>query len=164
MLIRMTPISRGPCGFPDTIMGEVVIPLDEPLPGDWQAAATVIAARTRAVIERHPWILNITDDPAIGPNNVRPDGIFDDDLVDYVTGLLSSGHYPALEALAANEGLGSAWEQIELHLRDPDRFGRNLARLLDGFAADLQRGTRRSSTRRSRPTGDPPSAQARPRA
>ena len=92
----MTPISRGPCGFPDTIMGEVVIPLDEPLPGDWQAAATVIAARTRAVIERHPWILNITDDPAIGPNNVRPDGIFDDDLVDYVTGLLSSGHYPAL--------------------------------------------------------------------
>ena len=56
----------------DAIMGEIVLP-----PG--RAAARrlarrpspLIADRTRAVLQRHPWILDITDDPTIGPNGVR---------------------------------------------------------------------------------------------
>lgn len=55
----------------DAVRGEVVVPLDEPIPGDWRAAMTVLAERTRAAMQRHPWILDITDDPAIGPNSVR---------------------------------------------------------------------------------------------
>ena len=31
----------------------------------------MIANRSRAVLERHPWIFDIADDPAIGPNSVR---------------------------------------------------------------------------------------------
>ena len=57
----------------DAIMGEVVA-----RPGRAAArptgatAVTVIANRTaRRCCERHPWMLDITDDPAIGPNGVR---------------------------------------------------------------------------------------------
>ena len=32
---------------------------------------TVIAHRTRDALTRHPWMLDIADDPAIGPNSVR---------------------------------------------------------------------------------------------
>ena len=31
----------------------------------------MIAERTRAALENHPWILDITDDPPVGPNTVR---------------------------------------------------------------------------------------------
>jgi AcrR family transcriptional regulator len=55
----------------DAVMGEVVVPADEPLPKDWRAAITIIAERTRASIERHPWLLDLVDDPQIGPNAVR---------------------------------------------------------------------------------------------
>jgi AcrR family transcriptional regulator len=55
----------------DSIMGELVVPDGEPIPDDWRAALTLIAERTRAALERHPWILDITDDPPIGPNSVR---------------------------------------------------------------------------------------------
>jgi AcrR family transcriptional regulator len=55
----------------DAVMGEVVLPPDDPVPADWRAAVTAIAERTRAALERHPWILDITDDPPIGPNSVR---------------------------------------------------------------------------------------------
>ena len=55
----------------DAVMGEVVIPATEPIPTDWRAALTMVAERTRAALERHPWILDITDDPAVGPNSVR---------------------------------------------------------------------------------------------
>lgn len=55
----------------DAVMAEVVVPDDEPLPDDWRAAITLIAERTRACLERHPWILDITDDPSIGPNQVK---------------------------------------------------------------------------------------------
>ncbi len=55
----------------DAVMGEVVIPADEPLPEDWRAAMTVIAHRSRDALQRHPWILDITDDPPFGPNSVR---------------------------------------------------------------------------------------------
>jgi AcrR family transcriptional regulator len=55
----------------DAIMGEMVFGPDQPLPDDWRLAVTVIAERTRTVLQRHPWILDVTDDPTIGPNGVR---------------------------------------------------------------------------------------------
>jgi AcrR family transcriptional regulator len=55
----------------DAVMAEVVLPPDEPVPADWRDAVTAIAERTRAALQRHPWILDITDDPPIGPNSVR---------------------------------------------------------------------------------------------
>jgi AcrR family transcriptional regulator len=55
----------------DSMMGELVVPDDEGLPSDWRDALTMIAERTRVSLERHPWILDITDDPPIGPNSVR---------------------------------------------------------------------------------------------
>src|SRR5262245_55478356 len=54
----------------DAVMGEIVVPDDE-FPDAWRAAVTTIADRTRAALVRHPWILDITDDPPVGPNNVR---------------------------------------------------------------------------------------------
>jgi AcrR family transcriptional regulator len=55
----------------DAVMGEVVVPADEPLPKHWRDAISVIAHRSRASLQRHPWILDITDDPPFGPNSVR---------------------------------------------------------------------------------------------
>ncbi len=55
----------------DAVMGEVVLSVDDVMPTDWRAAMTTLANRTRAALRRHPWILDITDDPAIGPNSVR---------------------------------------------------------------------------------------------
>jgi len=43
-----------------------------------------------------------------------------------------------LAALADEYGLEESWRQIREHLANPDRFERNLQRLLDGFEADLQ--------------------------
>jgi len=164
----------------DSMMGEVVIPSTEPIPTDWRVALTMVAERTRAALERHPWILDMTDDPAVGPNSVRhfdqtlqtvaslplslaerfdivravDEYVFgyclqhrgteersaDDQMVEYVNGLVATGDYPQLAAVSEEYGLEEGWRQIELHLRDPDRFARNLARLLDGIALSL--GTR----------------------
>lgn len=55
----------------DAVMGEISLGPDEPLPPSWREAVTLIAVRTRDVLQRHPWLLDITDDPAIGPNGVR---------------------------------------------------------------------------------------------
>jgi AcrR family transcriptional regulator len=160
----------------DAVLGEVVV--DEPLPDDWRAAMTVLAHRTRDALVAHPWILDITDDPAIGPNSVRhfdqsleavsslpadltlrldlvsavdeyvfghclaarnnlSDPAPPPDMVRYVQSLLATGDYPQLFELAETLGLDVGWKQIEGHLRDAQRFDRNLARLLDGFAAEL---------------------------
>ena len=53
----------------DAVMHELV--LTDPLPGAWRDAMRVIAHRTRDTLTRHPWMLDIADDPAIGPNSVR---------------------------------------------------------------------------------------------
>jgi AcrR family transcriptional regulator len=163
----------------DALMGEVVFGPDEPMPQHWRDAMTAIAARSRASILRHPWILEITEHPALGPNSVRhfdqslqavaslpitlaekfdivtavdeyvfgsclweregrlPDASDDTGMITYIKGLIATGEYPQLAALAAEHGLDEAWEEIERHRRDPQRFGRNLARLLDGIGADL---------------------------
>ena len=55
----------------DTVMGEVVLPANEPLPSDWRQAVTVIAHRSRNAIHRHPWMLDIVGAPSLGPNSVR---------------------------------------------------------------------------------------------
>jgi AcrR family transcriptional regulator len=55
----------------DALMGEVALPAGQRVPGDWREAITLIARRTRDALSRHPWILDITDDPNIGPNAMR---------------------------------------------------------------------------------------------
>ena len=55
----------------DAFLGEVVLSPTQRLPRDWRAAITMIARRTRDALRRHPWILDITDDPNIGPNAMR---------------------------------------------------------------------------------------------
>jgi AcrR family transcriptional regulator len=55
----------------DAVMGELVVPPGESLPDDWRAAVTVIARRSRDALRRHPWMFDITNDPAVGPNSVR---------------------------------------------------------------------------------------------
>jgi AcrR family transcriptional regulator len=166
----------------DTLMGEVVLGPDEPMPEHWRDAMTTIALRSRASILRHPWVLDITDDPALGPNSVRhfdqslqavaslPISLADKlDIVSavdeyvfgsclweregrqpeqndsrgmaaYVNSLIATGDYPQLAAIATEYGVDEAWETIEDHRRDPGRFERNLARLLDGIEAGLPPG------------------------
>ena len=166
----------------DAIMGEIVLGPDEPLPDDWREAVTVIAQpHAGGHASAHPWMLDIADDPAIGPNsvrhfdqtlqavssldvglatkldivsavdeyvfgyclsqrnNVQADAKLDSGMVEYVEGLLHTGEYPALQAIADELGVMKAWEQIETHMRDDTRFDRNLTRLLDGIEVELTR-------------------------
>jgi hypothetical protein len=58
-------------------------------------------------------------------------------MVTYVNGLVQTGEYPQLAALADEVGIEAGWHQVEAHLRDGNRFGRNLAQLLDGIEANL---------------------------
>ncbi len=58
-------------------------------------------------------------------------------MIDYVNGLLQTGDYPHLAALADEFGIEKAWGQIDAHMRDTERFDRNLSRLLDGIEASL---------------------------
>ena len=55
----------------DALLAEVVLPADQPMPDDWREAITLIAKRSRDALRNHPWILDITDDPNIGPNAMR---------------------------------------------------------------------------------------------
>ncbi len=55
----------------DEIMGEVVLAPGEVLPDHWRDAITVLARRSRAALERHPWVFDISDDPPFGPNGMR---------------------------------------------------------------------------------------------
>jgi AcrR family transcriptional regulator len=55
----------------DAVMGEVVVGPDEAFPSHWRDALAMLAERSRASIMRHPWILDLIDDPGIGPNSVR---------------------------------------------------------------------------------------------
>jgi AcrR family transcriptional regulator len=55
----------------DAVMAEVVLGPDEKMPEHWRDAMTLLAERSRAALQSHPWILDLIDDPAIGPNSVR---------------------------------------------------------------------------------------------
>jgi len=164
----------------DAFLAEVVVPPDQRLPGDWRAAISLLSRRTRDALRRHPWILDITDDPSIGPNAMRhfdqawqalaplaaeledkldlitlvdeyvfgfclhernnlSEGPGDGEMVDYIGALLIDDEYPALAGMVTEMGLPQLWARMDAHSRDPERFDRNLARLLDGFEASLQK-------------------------
>jgi AcrR family transcriptional regulator len=55
----------------DAIIGEVLIGDDEPTLATWRERVVRIATRTRDALRRHPWVLDITDDPPLGPQTVR---------------------------------------------------------------------------------------------
>lgn len=55
----------------DAVMAEVVIPEDQPMPEHWRDAITLVSQRSLAAWRRHPWLADIRDDPALGPNTVR---------------------------------------------------------------------------------------------
>lgn len=55
----------------DAFLGEVVVPSTQRFPRDWRSGISLIARRTRDALRRHPWILDIADDPNIGPNAMR---------------------------------------------------------------------------------------------
>lgn len=55
----------------DAVFAEIALPHGSKLPKRWRDAITVVAHRTRDAIRRHPWILDINDDPPFGPNAVR---------------------------------------------------------------------------------------------
>jgi AcrR family transcriptional regulator len=166
----------------DAVMGEVVVPDGVEFPTGWRAALTLIADRARGAFVRHAWMLDITDDPPLGPNSVRHfdqtlqavasldaslrerldvvtavdeyvfgyclhernrlqtagEPTFDPGLMAYVDSLIRTGDYPQLALLTNELGLELAWGEIEAAMHDPGRFHRNLARLLDGIAADLE--------------------------
>jgi AcrR family transcriptional regulator len=60
----------------------------------------------------------------------------DDDpgMIRYMQELLAEGDYPAMEALTAELGMPEVWARMQAHAADDERFDRNLARLLSGFA------------------------------
>jgi len=163
----------------DSVMGELIVP-DGELPTDWRDAISVIAHRSREVLRRHPWTLDIRDDPAPGPNGVRHfdqsmqavmslgitlaerfdlitavdeyvfgfcmnernnfmdgDTSLGADVKDYMAGLVASGDYPALAAIEAEYGIDGAFAELARQALDPERFTRNLNRLLDGFALEV---------------------------
>lgn len=55
----------------DAVLFELIIPDDEPPVDGWRENLKVLARRSKAALERHPWMLDITDDPPVGPNGVR---------------------------------------------------------------------------------------------
>jgi AcrR family transcriptional regulator len=55
----------------DAVMSEVVLGPDDTMPTHWRDALVMLAERSRASIIRHQWILDLIDDPGIGPNSVR---------------------------------------------------------------------------------------------
>jgi AcrR family transcriptional regulator len=166
----------------DAVMAELIVP-DGELPADWRAALMTIARRSRDALTRHPWTLDIREDPAPGPNGVRhfdqsmqavagldvpladrvelitavDEYVFghclferqneaaaevggEQGMLDYVEGLIDSGGYPALAAMRDGVGLDRLWHDIEQAMHRPDRFERNLGRLLDGFEASFRAG------------------------
>jgi AcrR family transcriptional regulator len=54
----------------NAVMGELILDEGE-LSGGWRVAISNVARRSLATFQRHPWIFDVRDDPAIGPNGVR---------------------------------------------------------------------------------------------
>ena len=166
----------------DTLMGELVVPPGE-MPSNWREAMTTLAHRSREMLRRHPWVLDIADDPNLGPNSVRHfdqslqavagldvsledkldvmtvvdeyvfgyclhertnfhdenEEVASPELIEYVNELAGTGDYPHVSALMAEHGVNQAWSRITASAFDPNRFERNLSRILDGFEADFKR-------------------------
>jgi AcrR family transcriptional regulator len=54
----------------DRVMAELIVPDDE-FPEGWREAMTTIARRSRDAMLRHPWVFDIAEEPAAGPNGAR---------------------------------------------------------------------------------------------
>jgi AcrR family transcriptional regulator len=60
-----------------------------------------------------------------------------EDMVSYVEQLVAEGSYPQVEALIADKGTERLWREVQELFTDPDRFLRNILRLLDGIERSL---------------------------
>jgi AcrR family transcriptional regulator len=58
-------------------------------------------------------------------------------MFEYATELSRTGDYPQIASLLDEYGAEALWRRISSHDRDPERFDRNLARILDGIENDL---------------------------
>ncbi len=54
----------------DAVMAELILD-EEELHGGWRVALANVARHSLATFARHPWIFDVRDDPAVGPNSVR---------------------------------------------------------------------------------------------
>jgi AcrR family transcriptional regulator len=114
----------------DAVMGEVILPADEPMPTEWREALMLIATRSRDALLRHPWILDIHDDPPIGPNSVRH---FDQSYA-AVSSLPATVGERMEVILAVDEYVfGYCMHERNNDHGDDDSFGREML----GYVADL---------------------------
>jgi AcrR family transcriptional regulator len=58
-------------------------------------------------------------------------------LSEYVTHLLADGSYPQVQAAVDELGIDGLWSETQRVFIDPDRFVRNIRRLLDGIERSL---------------------------
>jgi AcrR family transcriptional regulator len=54
----------------DRFLGEALVP-EQALNRPWREALTAVALGLRDALLRHPWVLDITDDPLFGPNGLK---------------------------------------------------------------------------------------------
>jgi AcrR family transcriptional regulator len=122
----------------DAIMGELLVP-DEELPEGWREGMAELARRTRAVFDRHPWILQHFGDggeDSPGPNGMRH---FEQTLsVVSRAGIDPEGQLE-LAALLDEYVFGHA-----LHNREPNPFGEHDSaqerEMLEYFERQLEAG------------------------
>lgn len=101
----------------DAIMGELVVPDDE-LPAGWRDGMTAIALRTRAVFDRHPWILRHFgegEDDNPGPNAMRH---FEQTMSVMARAGIDAESQFELAAVVDEYVFGHA-----MHSSEPDQFG-----------------------------------------
>lgn len=115
----------------------------------WQAVSTL-----NAPLDDKIDLITAVDEYVFGyclheRNNLK-DTANDAGMVGYLRRLLAEDHYPTLSTLVETHGLEHLWDRIHGNARDPDRFDRNLARLLNGFAATFPPNN---------PPADPPGVQ-----
>src|SRR6188508_1748273 len=85
-------------------------------------------------------ILNAVDEYVFGYcSQLADEPVWEElpDLDAYVTRLLADGSYPQLQAAIDELGIGQVWSEVERLFNDPDRFLRNVRRLLDGIERSL---------------------------
>ena len=110
----------------DAVMGEVALPADVELPADWRAAITLIANRSRDALLRHPWMLDIHDDPPIGPNSVRH---FDQSYGAVASLPVSLGERMEIILAVDEYVFGHCMHERNNDHGDDDSFGRGDARI-----------------------------------
>jgi AcrR family transcriptional regulator len=101
----------------DAIMGELLVPDDE-LPAGWRDGMTAIALRTRAVFDRHPWILRHFgegNDDNPGPNAMRH---FEQTMSVMARAGIDAESQFELAAVVDEYVFGHA-----MHSNEPDQFG-----------------------------------------